>query len=132
MKNRHPPPISGLSLLSYPSSRLFRMCVTSLSYTLGVSTHVLLDTSSSSSVWKELQGGEREKNTMQSISYFKKRESSIFLCVLCFLYRGILGDARYSERKWFKGLNPHYVPVYNIRFSFTVKFWQQCHLVHIL
>lgn len=61
--------MSGLSLLSYPSSRLFRMCVTSLSYTLGVSTHVLLDTSSSSSVWKELwrenerdREGERESD----------------------------------------------------------------------
>lgn len=63
-----PPPMSGLSLLSYPSRRLFRMCVTSLSYTLGVSTHVLFDTSSSSSFWRELHTGKRTK----TISALKK------------------------------------------------------------
>lgn len=49
------PPMSGRSLLSQPSSKLFKMCVTSLSQTFGVSTHVLLVTSSSSlSFWREL------------------------------------------------------------------------------
>lgn len=89
VKNQRPPPMSGLSLLSYPSSRLFRMCVTSLSYTLGVSTHVLLDTSSSSSFWKELRGAERERERkcMQSIIWFKRRASSFFTQTVARLFK---------------------------------------------
>lgn len=37
------PPISGRSLLSYPSRRLFKIIVTSPSGTFGVKTHVLLE-----------------------------------------------------------------------------------------
>lgn len=100
MKNQRPPPMSGLSLLSYPSSRLLRMCVTSLSYTLGVSTHVLLDTSSSSSVWKELQGERRKK--MHAINYCFQRESRHrlqwdLLFLLFFFYTEICGDEGQKE-----------------------------------
>lgn len=112
MKNQRPPPMSGLSLLSYPSSRLLRMCVTSLSYTLGVSTHVLLDTSSSSSVWKELQGERRKK--MHAINYCFQRESRHRLqWDLLFLFffftqkyvemrdrRRVLWSARFKVRRW--------------------------------
>lgn len=58
---KHSPPISGRSLLSYPSSKLLRMCVTSLSYTFGVNTQVLFVTSSSSlSVCRELKRKKRK------------------------------------------------------------------------
>lgn len=74
------------------------MCVTSLSYTLGVSTHVLLDTSSSSSVWKELQGEKRKK--MHAINYCFQRESRQRLqrdLLFLFFNRGICGDERQKE-----------------------------------
>lgn len=42
-KKTNTPPMSGLNLLSYPSSKPFKIRVTSLSWTLGVKTQVLFE-----------------------------------------------------------------------------------------
>lgn len=110
MKNPNPPPMSGLSLLSYPSRRLFRMCVTSLSYTLGVSTHVLFDTSSSSSVWKELWGRERIKKKSACNLWFPVKGGqavSLRVCSAFLLWRHVTWETRDTAReKCFDVLSP--------------------------
>lgn len=75
------------------------MCVTSLSYTLGVSTHVLLDTSSSSSLWTELQGREwKNAYNQQILLKGYKVDSFPVVSHVCFFKAEIFRWERQKEK----------------------------------